>query len=114
MSAVTIALSVQYLTHPEEVVAEIGRVLVPGGQCIVSFSNRMFPSKAIYGWRLRSDRQRLRLVADYFENCEAFHSPQLIDKTSLLHAASMVSQLLLGRQIAGDPFFAVIATKKSG
>jgi SAM-dependent methyltransferase len=43
--AVTIALSVQYLVYPEQVVEEIGRVLRPGGTCIISFSNRMFPSK---------------------------------------------------------------------
>ena len=44
-AGVTIALSVQYLQQPEEVVDEIARVLQPGGKCIVAFSNRMFPSK---------------------------------------------------------------------
>ena len=50
---VTIAVSVQYLTRPLEVFREIGRVLRPGGGCIVSFSNRCFPTKAVWlgrGW----------------------------------------------------------------
>ncbi|GFH14123.1 methyltransferase, partial [Haematococcus lacustris] len=42
--------SVQYLQHPEEVFSEIHRVLKPGGVCIVTFSNRMFPHKAISAW----------------------------------------------------------------
>ncbi|KAJ9512894.1 hypothetical protein QJQ45_029126 [Haematococcus lacustris] len=42
--------SVQYLQQPEEVFSEIHRVLKPGGVCIVTFSNRMFPHKAISAW----------------------------------------------------------------
>ena len=55
LAAVTIALSIQYLSYPEQVINEIGRVLEPGGTLIISFSNRMFPSKAIYAWRSRSE-----------------------------------------------------------
>ena len=39
--AVLICVSVQYLQQPENVFAEIYRVLKPGGLCIVSFSNRI-------------------------------------------------------------------------
>ncbi|GFH06284.1 methyltransf_11 domain-containing protein [Haematococcus lacustris] len=42
--------SVQYLQQPEEVFSEVHRVLKPGGVCIVTFSNRMFPHKAISAW----------------------------------------------------------------
>lgn len=41
--------SVQYLQQPERVFAEIYRVLRPGGVCIITFSNRMFYSKARQG-----------------------------------------------------------------
>ena len=47
-------LSLACTIFAEEVMREIGRCLAPGGTCIISFSNRMFPSKAIYGWRRRS------------------------------------------------------------
>ena len=49
--AVTCCVSVQYLQRPEEVFAEVYRVLKPGGVFIVSFSNRMFYDKAITAWR---------------------------------------------------------------
>ncbi len=50
----TIAVSVQYLTSPVQVFKEIYRVLKPNGTCCVSFSNRMFPTKAILAWRMFS------------------------------------------------------------
>ncbi|MGZ0244795.1 MAG: class I SAM-dependent methyltransferase [Alphaproteobacteria bacterium] len=49
--ACLIAVSVQYLTDPIRVFSQIGRVLRPGGHLIVSFSNRMFPTKAVAIWR---------------------------------------------------------------
>lgn len=43
---VTCVVSVDYLNQPKEVFDEIARVLRPGGECIISMSNRCFPSKA--------------------------------------------------------------------
>ena len=39
-------VSVDYLTRPFEVFAEVGGVLRPGGLFLVTFSNRAFPQKA--------------------------------------------------------------------
>src|SRR5262245_48425405 len=44
---VVICVSVQYLTRPVEVFAEIGRVLKPGAPLVIAFSNRYFPTKAV-------------------------------------------------------------------
>ncbi len=63
----TIAVSVQYLTSPVQVFREIYRVLKPNGTCCVSFSNRMFPTKAILAWRMFSGEDHCRLVSWYFE-----------------------------------------------
>jgi len=43
---VTCVVSVDYLNKPLEIFKEIGRVLRPGGECIISMSNRCFPTKA--------------------------------------------------------------------
>jgi SAM-dependent methyltransferase len=43
---VTCVVSVDYLNKPLQVFKEIGRVLKPGGECILSMSNRCFPTKA--------------------------------------------------------------------
>ena len=49
--AVVITVSVQYLTHPIETFQQVNRILRTGGIFIVTFSNRMFPTKAVRIWR---------------------------------------------------------------
>ena len=68
----TIAVSVQYLTSPVRVFEEIVRVLKPNGKCCVSFSNRMFPTKAILAWRMSSNVDHCNLVSQYFNKPEKF------------------------------------------
>lgn len=77
--ACLIALSVQYLTRPLEVFAEIGRVLVPGGVCAVSFSNRCFPTKAVAVWRALDDSGHIGLVATYLRQSDRFGEPAYAD-----------------------------------
>lgn len=60
-------VSVQYLTEPVRVFAEVNRVLKPSGVFIVTFSNRCFPTKAVAVWMGTTDRQHMALVASYFE-----------------------------------------------
>ena len=66
--AVICCASVQYLQQPECVFAEILRVLKPGGVCIMTFSNRLFYSKAIQAWRNNTAFGRVSLIKQYF-NC---------------------------------------------
>jgi hypothetical protein len=47
---VTCVVSVDYLNKPLQIFQEIGRVLRPGGECILSMSNRCFPTKAFQIW----------------------------------------------------------------
>jgi hypothetical protein len=54
------------MQQPERVFAEIYRVLKPGGVVIMSFSNRMFYTKAIQAWRDATDYGRIGLVKQYF------------------------------------------------
>jgi SAM-dependent methyltransferase len=43
---VTCVVSIDYLNKPKGIFKEIGRVLRPGGECLISMSNRCFPTKA--------------------------------------------------------------------
>ena len=52
-------VSVQYLIHPIESFAEVGRVLKPAAPFIVTFSNRMFPTKAVAVWVNATEQQRV-------------------------------------------------------
>jgi len=65
--AVTCTVSVQYLTNPIAVFAEVHRVLKPNGQFIVSFSNRCFPNKAVAIWLSSTDEQHIALVGQFFQ-----------------------------------------------
>lgn len=74
-----VTVSVQYLTRPVEVFAEVGRVLVPGSPFIVTFSNRCFPTKAVAVWQMLGDEDHAQLVATYFRLSGAFGGAQAYD-----------------------------------
>ena len=71
-------VSVDYLTRPVAVFAEVARVLVPGGTFACTFSNRCFPTKAIRGWLATDDETHVRLVGEYFRRSGAFGTPQAV------------------------------------
>jgi SAM-dependent methyltransferase len=77
-----LTVSVQYLIHPLEVFAEVGRVLKSGAPFIVTFSNRMFPTKAVAIWANASEQQRVDLVGYYFTHSAAFERIELVDRSS--------------------------------
>ena len=64
--ACLITVSVQYLVKPINVFQEIARVLRSDCPCIVSFSNRCFPTKAVAIWHQLSDVGHTQLVSHYF------------------------------------------------
>jgi len=74
-------VSVDYLTRPVEVFAEVARVLRPGGAFVCSFSNRLFPSKAIRGWLYSSQEQRRQIVAAYFRASGGWSEPEAQRRT---------------------------------
>ena len=56
---VTITVSIDYLNKPVAVLKECLRVLRNGGSIVISFSNRMFPTKAVKYWREGSNADRV-------------------------------------------------------
>ena len=77
--ACTLTVSVQYVVHPISVFQEIGRVLKPNRPCIVSFSNRCFPTKAVSIWHQLSDMGHAQLVTHYFDGSGVFTLPETTD-----------------------------------
>jgi len=67
VDAAMICVSIQYLQQPIAVLAEVARVLVPGGALVVSFSNRCFPTKAVAVWLRLNDAGHAALVRLYLE-----------------------------------------------
>lgn len=76
----TLTVSIQYLIKPVEVFAEMERVLRPGAPFVVSFSNRMFPTKAVWAWQRASEEQRVELVKRYFTDSGVFDSIETIER----------------------------------
>lgn len=96
--AVIITVSVQYLTNPFEVFKDVGRTLKEGGILIITFSNRMFPTKAVNIWKETDDMSRMELVKFYIEKSTEFEGIE--------------SQLMNpDRGFMDDPLFLVVAYK---
>ncbi len=75
------AVSIQYLTRPIEVFAEIARVLRPGGSSLVAMSHRCFPTKAIRFFHLASGAERCELVRKYHEEAGGFSEIRTLDRS---------------------------------
>jgi SAM-dependent methyltransferase len=89
--------SVDYLVRPIEVFRDVARVLRPGGRFVCTFSNRVFPTKAIRGWLYADDDERCAIVAAYFRESLAFAEPTVERRTPAEHR--------------GDPLYAVWAAR---
>jgi ubiquinone/menaquinone biosynthesis C-methylase UbiE len=73
--AVTCVVSIDYLTRPVEVLREVSRVLRPGGQVLISQSNRCFPTKAIRLWLQLNDLERLELIGGFLKYAGGYREP---------------------------------------
>jgi SAM-dependent methyltransferase len=93
--AAVCCVSVDYLTRPVEVFAEVARVVRPGGPLVITFSNRCFPTKAIRGWLAATDEAHCEIVATYFRLAGDWSEPVVERRTEPLHR--------------GDPLLAVWA-----
>ncbi len=90
----TCCVSVDYLTRPVDVFRDVARVVRAGGVFVCTFSNRLFPTKAIRGWLYSQDAAHCEIVASYFANAGGFEP-----------ATTRQCDTALG----GDPLYAVWA-----
>lgn len=95
-------VSVQYLTQPVAVFREVARVLRPAGVSVVTFSDRMFPTKAVRVWREGDDEDHIALVQEYYRLAGGFRNIQ-----TERYAGGNSSWF----RSAQDPLYAVIGTR---
>ncbi len=79
--AAVMAVSVQYLTNPGELFAEVGRTLKSQGAFIVTYSHRLFPTKAVYIWQSLDMGSRRRLIETYFRDAGCFDETTFVDRS---------------------------------
>jgi SAM-dependent methyltransferase len=109
--AVINTVSVDYLTRPFEVFAEVGRILKPGGLFLVIFSNRMFPKKAVKIWREATDLERVDLVRSFFESSGRFEGIKVF---SAVGRPRPESDKYAHLGLPSDPVYSVYAEKSGG
>jgi hypothetical protein len=63
------------MAAPIHTFREVARLLKPGAPFIVTFSNRMFPTKAVRIWRSLDDEGHIALVRTYFELAGGYDPP---------------------------------------
>ena len=93
-----ITVSVQYLTRPAEVFAEVGRCLKPGAPFIITYSNRCFPTKAVFIWQSLGNREHAELIGLYLRLSKKFGPSRAYDLSPQPTGSS-------------DPLFAVAANR---
>ena len=76
---VTNVVSIDYLTRPREICAEVARVLRPGGVAMFALSNRCFPTKAINIWLRTNDLEHVFIVGSYFHYSGKFKPPSAVE-----------------------------------
>ena len=94
-----VAVSIQYMTRPIEIFGGVAKVLKPGAPFVVSFSNRMFPTKAVAIWHSLGEFDRVRLVSRYFQESGNFENMEVIDMSAPTEPPS-------------DPIWAVVGYRK--
>ncbi|TNF86762.1 MAG: class I SAM-dependent methyltransferase [Gammaproteobacteria bacterium] len=62
-----IAVSIQYLTRPIEVLSSVHESLAEGGAICIAMSHRLFPTKAIAAFQQLPARERIQLVGYYLD-----------------------------------------------
>ena len=93
-------VSVDYLVRPVEVLRDAARVLRPGAPVVLTFSNRLFPSKAVTGWLYADEPTRCAIAAAYVRLAGGFSEPEVSLRTP-------------ERRYRGDPLYAVVARRTS-
>ncbi|MBV9597746.1 MAG: methyltransferase domain-containing protein [Chloroflexi bacterium] len=97
--AAGICVSIQYLTHPVEVLRELGRVLRPGAPLAVTFSNRCFPTKAVAIWQSLDDAGHAELVTRYLQAARNWSDIRALDRTP--------------PAFGSDPLFAIVGLRSA-
>jgi SAM-dependent methyltransferase len=96
-----VTVSVQYMTKPVEIFRDVGRVLKPGAPFVVTYSNRLFPTKAVRIWTALDERERATLIGTYFRHAGNFGEVMAADRS--IDSGSY-----------NDPLFAVWAYRIDG
>lgn len=101
-------VSVEYLSDPDSVFAEVARTLRPEGVFLVVFSNRWFEPKVIGIWKELHEFERMGLVLEYFHRAGVFGNLQTYSVRGLIRPRH---DKYYGQLPFSDPVYAVWGQK---
>ena len=102
------SVSVEYLTDPLAVFADVARVLKPDGKFVITFSNRWFSPKVIQIWEQIHEFERMGLVMEYFIRSGGFDN---LNTYSMRGLPRPKDDKYAAEQPLSDPVYAVWGTK---
>ncbi|MCB1738522.1 MAG: methyltransferase domain-containing protein [Gammaproteobacteria bacterium] len=102
------SVSIEYLREPIAVLADVARVLKPGGRVVIAFSDRWFPTKAVRVWSELHPFQRPALVLHYLRKAGGFADYRA---ESTQGVARPADDRYAAQRRSSDPLFVVSATR---
>ena len=83
----------------------MNRVLTSNGPLVITFSNRMFPTKAVRIWQACDDQQRMTLVKLYFQKAGGYEDIIAEDRSPNPGYYTDPVYLVMGRKSARSDEF---------
>ena len=105
---VLIHAAIEYVIDPEQLFAEIQRVLQPGGRVIITFSNRSVAEKTIQLWSGAHEFERPAIVLAYLRAAGGFAKFNGFSMRGLLRPED---DRLAHKLLLSDPVYAIWADK---
>jgi len=104
---VVCSLSIEYVIRPQVFIAQIRRVLRPGGRVILSFSNRCFPPKVTRLWSAVHEFERLGMVMELLLRDQGYTD---LETTTVRNWWRPTDDKYYGQLWSSDPVYVVTGT----
>jgi SAM-dependent methyltransferase len=101
-------VSIDYLIHPVQTLAEVGRILKADAPFAAAYSNRWFPTKVTKLWTELHPFERLGLLATYLSETGSFCD---LETYSIRGLPRPPDDLYSDQTADSDPIFAIAARK---
>ena len=101
------SFSIEYIIQPQILFQELARILKPGGQLIITFSEHYYQKKVIALWEDVHPFERMGIVLEYFRQSKAFEN---LSSESIRGLIKHNDDTFVSKNVYSCPLFIVSAT----